>query len=73
MRINVRTVSLDDLAFFVHDKLGEVPLDEVTQHTALLFLQIRPERMRVAPVYVYLLEQVEFHLRARSKNPSEGR
>lgn len=31
MRVHVRTMSFDDLAFFVHDELGEVPFDEVTQ------------------------------------------
>lgn len=68
--IHVRTVPFDDLAFFIHDKLGKVPLYKRAQRAALLLLQICPERMCTISVYVYFLKQVEFHLREINSSTS---
>jgi len=52
-------MSLDGLAVFVNDKLGKVPLDEVSQQTALFMFQIRVERMRATAVHVDLVEHIK--------------
>lgn len=51
----------------VHNKLGEVPLDQIEQSASLLLLQELPQRMRRFPVHVHLLKQVELHLSVAHK------
>lgn len=62
LRIHIRTLSFDDLALFVDDKLGEIPFYEVTKKAALFFFQIWPKRMRVISVHVDFFKQIEFYL-----------
>ena len=54
-----RSVSRDRLSIFVNDELGEVPLDEVSQHATLLGFQVLEEWVSVAAVHVDLAEHVE--------------
>ncbi len=44
------------LSVFIDDELGEVPLDEVSQHATLLVLQVFKEWVSVASVHVDLAE-----------------
>lgn len=51
----------------VNQELGEIPLDEVAERSALLVLQEGPERVGVIPVHLDLGEHVELHLVSLSK------
>lgn len=60
-------MALDRLAVLVNDELGEVPLDAVEQHSALLLLQILPQWVSSLAVDVDLLEEVELDLTVASE------
>jgi len=46
-------------SFFIHHEFGEIPLDRVDQHTALLRLQVFKQGMRVGTVHIDFLKHVE--------------
>jgi len=59
IRIIFRAESLDGLAFFVHQKLCEIPLDGVHQKAPLSLLEVIPEWMGVVAIHVDFLKKVK--------------
>lgn len=52
-------MALHGISLLVHNELGEVPLDEIEKESALLLLHELPHRVRLLPIHVHLLEQIE--------------
>lgn len=65
--VGAGSMTLDGISVLVHNELGEVPLDQVQQNSALLLLQELPHGMGLLAVHVHLLEQVELHLAVAHK------
>lgn len=61
-RARIRPMPLDRLPILINDKLGEIPLDKISQGASLLVLQVLPQRMGVAPVNIHLLEHVKLQI-----------
>src|SRR5438045_4189871 len=60
LRLDIRRVTLDDLAIAVDQELGEVPLDRLgAEQTRLRFLEVLIKRRGIGPIHVDLGEQWE--------------
>src|SRR5208283_1371119 len=56
-----RGVTLDDVPLLIYQKLGEVPLDTVSEQAALFAFQELEERMRILAVDLDLREEGKAH------------
>jgi hypothetical protein len=50
-------ISVDHIALTINQKLGKVPFDSIEQKARCFFLQICPQGMGIATIYINLLEQ----------------
>jgi hypothetical protein len=55
-------VALYRFSILIDNEFGEIPFDGVKESSALLLLQILPQRMRAFAIHFDLLEQVKLDL-----------